>query len=104
MDSAFSLRRLFVLLRKEFVQILGNRQVLYILLFPPIVQVALLGYAMNPLVKHVTLAVSDESRTPASRRAAAYATGTTAIPATADSERSPYSAVPATRVHTHART
>jgi ABC-2 type transport system permease protein len=68
MDSAFSLRRLFVLLRKEFVQILGNRQVLYILLFPPIVQVALLGYAMNPLVKHVTLAVSDESRTPASRQ------------------------------------
>jgi ABC-2 type transport system permease protein len=64
----FSVRRLLVLLRKEFVQILGNRQVLYILLFPPIVQVALLGYAMNPLIKHVTLAVSDESRTPASRQ------------------------------------
>lgn len=63
----FSWRRLFVLLRKEFVQILGNRQVLYVLLFPPIVQVAILGYAMNPLVKHLDFAVADESKTPASR-------------------------------------
>ncbi len=68
MTGAFSWRRLFVLLRKEFVQILGNRQVLYILLFPPIVQVALLGYAMNPLIKHLTLAVADESHSPASRQ------------------------------------
>jgi ABC-2 type transport system permease protein len=66
-SGAFSWRRLLVLLRKEFVQILGNRQVLYILLFPPIVQVALLGYAMNPLIKHLTLAVADESQSPASR-------------------------------------
>ena len=64
----FSWRRLLVLLRKEFVQILGNRQVLYILLFPPIVQVTILGYAMNPLVKHLTIAVVDESKTPASRQ------------------------------------
>jgi len=64
----FSWRRLLVLLRKEFVQILGNRQVLYILLFPPIVQVAILGYAMNPLVKHLVFAVVDESKTPASRQ------------------------------------
>ncbi len=68
MGDLFSWRRLFVLLRKEFVQILGNRQVLYILLFPPIVQVTILGYAMNPLVKHLVFAVVDESKTPASRR------------------------------------
>jgi ABC-2 type transport system permease protein len=68
MSSAFSWRRLLVLLRKEFVQILGNRQVLYILLFPPIVQVTILGYAMHPLVKHLVFAVVDESKTPASRR------------------------------------
>ncbi len=67
MDDVFSWRRLLVLLRKEFVQILGNRQVLYILLFPPIVQVTVLGYAMNPLVKHLVFAVVDESKTPASR-------------------------------------
>jgi ABC-2 type transport system permease protein len=66
-DGAFSWRRLFVLLRKEFVQIMGNRQVLYILLFPPIVQVTILGYAMNPLIKHLTFAVVDESKSPASR-------------------------------------
>jgi ABC-2 type transport system permease protein len=67
-SDAFSWRRLLVLLRKEFVQILGNRQVLYILLFPPIVQVTILAYAMNPLVKHVVFAVVDESKTPASRK------------------------------------
>jgi ABC-2 type transport system permease protein len=68
MGDVFSWRRLLVLLRKEFVQILGNRQVLYILLFPPIVQVTILGYAMNPLVKHLVFAVVDESKTPASRQ------------------------------------
>ena len=68
MNGVFSWRRLLVLLRKEFIQILGNRQVLYILLFPPIVQVAILAYAMNPLVKHLVFAVVDESRTPASRQ------------------------------------
>ncbi len=67
MEEGFSWRRLLVLLRKEFVQILGNRQVLYILLFPPIVQVTILGYAMNPLVKHLVFAVVDESKSPASR-------------------------------------
>jgi ABC-2 type transport system permease protein len=65
--GGFSWRRLLVLLRKEFVQILGNRQVLYILLFPPIVQVTILGYALNPLIKHLTFAVVDESKSPASR-------------------------------------
>jgi ABC-2 type transport system permease protein len=67
-SSLFSWRRLLVLLRKEFVQIMGNRQVLYILLFPPIVQVTILGYAMSPLVKHLAFAVADESKSPASRR------------------------------------
>jgi ABC-2 type transport system permease protein len=66
--DVFSWRRLLVLLRKEFVQILGNRQVLYILLFPPIVQVTILGYAMNPLVKHLVFAVVNESKTPVSRQ------------------------------------
>jgi ABC-2 type transport system permease protein len=68
LSDAFSWRRLLVLLRKEFLQILGNRQVLYILLFPPIVQVTILGYALNPLVAHLTFAVADESRSPASRQ------------------------------------
>jgi ABC-2 type transport system permease protein len=66
--NAFSWRRLLVLVRKEFVQIVGNRQVLYILLFPPIVQVAILGYAINPLISHLSVAISDESKSPASRR------------------------------------
>ena len=67
MSGVFSWRRWLVLVRKEFMQILGNRQVLYILLFPPIVQVTILGYALNPLIKHVALAIADESKSPASR-------------------------------------
>jgi len=66
-SRVFSWQRWLVLVRKEFVQILGNRQVLYILLFPPIVQVTILGYALNPLIKHVTVAIVDESKSPASR-------------------------------------
>lgn len=67
MSRVFSWQRWLVLVRKEFEQILGNRQVLYILLFPPIVQVTILGYALNPLIKHVTVAIVDESKSPASR-------------------------------------
>jgi ABC-2 type transport system permease protein len=67
-SGAFSWRRFLVLLRKEFIQIMGNRQVLYILLFPPIVQVTILGYAMSPLVKHLSFAIADESKSPASRQ------------------------------------
>jgi ABC-2 type transport system permease protein len=66
-SGIFSWRRWLVLVRKEFEQILGNRQVLYILLFPPIVQVTILGYALNPLIKHVAVAIVDESKSPASR-------------------------------------
>jgi ABC-2 type transport system permease protein len=68
MSTIFSWRRWLVLARKEFVQILGNRQVLFILIFPPIVQVTLLGYALNPLIKQLSFAVGDESKSPASRQ------------------------------------
>ncbi len=68
MNGVFSWRRWLVLVRKEFVQILGNRQVLFILIFPPIVQVTILGYALNPLINQFAFAVADESKSPASRR------------------------------------
>jgi ABC-2 type transport system permease protein len=66
--TVFSWRRWLVLVRKEFVQILGNRQVLFILIFPPIVQVTILGFALNPLISHLAFAVVDESKSPASRQ------------------------------------
>ena len=67
MSDALSWTRLNALLRKEFLQILGNAQLLYILLFPPIVMLTILSYALNPIVKHLDLAIVDESKTPASR-------------------------------------
>jgi ABC-2 type transport system permease protein len=94
-NDSFSARRLLVLLRKEFLPILGNKQVLYILLFPPIVQVLILGYALDPLIKHVTFAVSDESKSPASRKLidAFTANGVFVRRSTGDTTPSVYGAV-----------
>jgi ABC-2 type transport system permease protein len=94
-NGVFSWRRWFVLVRKEFEQILGNRQVLYILLFPPIVQVTVLGYALNPLIKHVAVAIADESKSPASRDLvdAFTADGVFVPHATGDDAASVYGAV-----------
>ena len=100
MSSAFSWRRWLVLVRKEFLQIVGNRQVLYILLIPPIVQVTIFGYALNPLIKHVTFAVVDESKSPASRQLldAFEANGVFVPQVAGDDAASVYQAVQAGRV------
>jgi ABC-2 type transport system permease protein len=100
MSGVFSWRRWLVLVRKEFEQILGNRQVLYILLFPPIVQVTILGYALNPLIKHVAVAIVDESKSPASRDLidAFTANGVFVPQAAGDDAASAYRAVGSGRV------
>jgi ABC-2 type transport system permease protein len=61
------LSRFGALLRKEFAQLARNRQLLFLLLIPPLVQTILFGVALKPIVKQMTLAVSDGSKTLASR-------------------------------------
>ncbi|MBX9687969.1 MAG: ABC transporter permease [Candidatus Obscuribacterales bacterium] len=55
------------LLKKEFLQLLRNKQLLVILVITPIVQLMAYGLALSPEVKHLRLGVLDYSCSPASR-------------------------------------
>ena len=59
--------RLWSLILKEIQQILRNRQIIFLLLFPPTVQLLVFGLALNPEVTHLSLSVVDYSQSPASR-------------------------------------
>ncbi|MEB3322713.1 MAG: ABC transporter permease, partial [Synechococcaceae cyanobacterium] len=61
------MRRLLALARKELQQILRDRQLLRLLILPPILQLLLYGYALNPDVRHIRLGVVDHARVAASR-------------------------------------
>ena len=55
--------RLFALIIKEIRQILRNRQLIFLLLFPPTLQLLIFGLALSPDVKHLPLAVVDYNQT-----------------------------------------
>ncbi|MGG6241125.1 ABC transporter permease [Nodosilinea sp. AN01ver1] len=59
--------RFWSLMLKEIRQILKNRQIIFLLLFPPTVQLLVFGLALNPAVDHLSLGVVDYSHSPASR-------------------------------------
>ncbi len=59
--------RLLSIIRKEFIQILRDPRTLMMILFIPVMQLFLLGYAATTDVKNVPLAVYDQSRSPESR-------------------------------------
>ena len=59
--------RLLSIIRKEFIQILRDPRTLAMILFIPVMQLFLLGYAATTDVKNVPLAVYDQSRSPESR-------------------------------------
>jgi ABC-2 type transport system permease protein len=59
--------RLWALIRKEIQQILRNRQIIVLLLFPPTVQLLVFGIALNPEVTGLSLGVVDYSRSAQSR-------------------------------------
>jgi ABC-2 type transport system permease protein len=61
------LSRHWSLMLKEIRQILKNRQIIFLLLFPPTVQLLIFGLALNPAVNHLSLGVVDYSDSPASR-------------------------------------
>jgi len=60
-------RRIFALILKELRQILRNKQLVFLLLFPPTVQIVLYGFALSPDVQNLRLGVIDESKTTDSR-------------------------------------
>ena len=61
------LGRLKALVVKEFIQVLRDRITLAILIFMPVAQLLIFGFAINTDVKHLATAVFDQSRTQESR-------------------------------------
>ena len=59
--------RIFVILRKEFIQALREPRMRVLLFVPPIVQLIVFGFAVNLDVDHARIAWMDMDRTPQSR-------------------------------------
>lgn len=59
--------RFWALMIKEIQQILRNKQIVFLLLFPPTIQLLVFGLALNPDVTGLSLGVTDYSRTADSR-------------------------------------
>src|SRR5712671_3820179 len=59
--------RIRVILRKEFIQVLREPRMRFLLFLPPIVQTIIFGFAVNLDVDHARIAWMDMDRTPASR-------------------------------------
>ena len=66
METMFG-SRLVALMVKETRQILRDKQQLFLLMFPPIVQICLYGFALSPDVQDLRLAIDDECKTYKSR-------------------------------------
>lgn len=59
--------RFWALAVKEITQTLGNKQLIFMLVFPVTIQLLVFGFALSPEVSHIKLGIIDYSRTPASR-------------------------------------
>jgi ABC-2 type transport system permease protein len=59
--------RIFVILRKEFIQALREPRMRVLLFVPPVVQLIVFGFAVNLDVDHARIAWMDMDRTPQSR-------------------------------------
>ena len=59
--------RLWALIVKEIAQIRRNKQLIFLLLFPPIVQLTIFGASLSPEVEHIKLGIVDYARSVESR-------------------------------------
>ena len=71
--------RLHALIKKEFAQTRHDRKLMFSLAFMPLVQLALIGFALSAAVTNVPLAVVDDSRSPESRELIATLTESTSF-------------------------
>ena len=60
-------RRIWQMVKKEFVQVWRDRRLRIFLFLPPIIQLNVYGYAINFDIKQVPFAVFDEDRTQVSQ-------------------------------------
>jgi ABC-2 type transport system permease protein len=65
--TGFSLQRAVSVARKEFLHIIRDPTTLFFSLFVPIVELFMLGYAIDTNVRHVPTVVFDQARTQESR-------------------------------------
>jgi ABC-2 type transport system permease protein len=61
-------RRIRHIIIKEFIQVLRDKKLRFFLIVPPLIQLLTYGYVVNFDIKHVALAVFDESGTMESRQ------------------------------------
>jgi ABC-2 type transport system permease protein len=59
--------RLWPLFLKEFHQLRRNRRLVIMLVIPPVLNIILFGFALNPTFENLRLGIVDDSRTPESR-------------------------------------
>lgn len=59
--------RLEALIKKEFIQVLRDRITLAILIFIPVIQLLIFGFAINTDIRHLKTTIFDQSRTQESR-------------------------------------
>ena len=59
--------RFFALAIKEINQLLRNKQLVALLIFPPTIQILIIGFALNPDVDNITLGIVDYANTYQSR-------------------------------------
>ncbi len=64
------LRRLKHLIQKEFIQVWRDTKLRFFIIFPPIVQLIMYGYAIHFDIKHIHTAIYDEDHSPESRHLA----------------------------------
>lgn len=61
------MRAVFYLIKKEFKQIFRTREMLAIVFMVPLIQMAVLGFAISTEVKHVSLIIADHDKSAVSR-------------------------------------
>lgn len=59
--------RFWSLIIKEVQQILSSKQIIFLLIFPPTMQLLILGFSLNPNVTGISLGILDYSQTQESR-------------------------------------
>jgi ABC-2 type transport system permease protein len=63
----FFASRFWALVQKEIRQILRNKQLIVLLVFPPTIQLLVYGFALNPDVHHLKLGIVDYAQTAETR-------------------------------------
>src|SRR2546421_1081223 len=67
MSALHSLQRIASIARKEVLHILRDRQTLLMTMFFPVVEMLMLGYAIDTNVRHIPTVYLDQCRTQESR-------------------------------------